>query len=141
VEVVRIVIADRNGLDTEQLDETVTVGRDANGKLAIERVSDSPVRPYGKAPEVIAVQANGNVIKIEFDSDLDRGTLAVGLAVRDSSGRAVAMQTAGSGREVDLTLPSSAAGKYTLSVLPALKDRDGRSPAAEWDLPLEVQPS
>ncbi|HEX6548713.1 MAG TPA: Ig-like domain-containing protein [Candidatus Dormibacteraeota bacterium] len=138
VELVRIVVADKSGLDTAQADETVTVGRDANGKIAIEQVTDSATRPYGKAPEVISVQVSAGEIKVGFDSDLSRDSVAPGVVLRDAAGKVLPTQLSGTGREVDLALPIGAAtsGTDRLAVLPALKDRDGRSPGAEWDLDL-----
>lgn len=137
---VRLVFADHAGRDVAQLDEMLTVARDAAaGKLVVASAAVGPQRPYGKGPEVINVQvAPGGVMHVQFDSDLLAPTIAA-VTLVDATGKPISATTSLNGtREVVLTpTPALAPGTAPkLVILTTLRDKDLRALGAEFDLAL-----
>jgi hypothetical protein len=131
---VRLVLADASGKDISQLDESLTLVADPSGKPAVDHAVDGPAFAYGAGPTVLSVSVDGGTYKVSFDSDLTPSTAAAGIQLLDAAGKPVAVTPTVLGR--DVLLATRATGPLKLAVLPALKDKDGHSAAAEYDLDL-----
>jgi len=132
--VVRLVLK-QDGAETALVDETLALVTDqATGRVLVHGVTETAPRPVGKGPEVLTVSAQGNQVKVSFDSDLDPASTAAGVTLKgvpttssyDSSSRTVVL-TAGSGLSSGTT--------YHLSVGAALKDLNQR-PAAPFQVDI-----
>lgn len=138
-ETVRVVLADKTGRDTSQLDETLVVTAGPNGKPVISSAVDSVARPYGKGPEVLSVSQTGGKLAIEFDSNLAAVSAPAAIKLLDPTGKPVAATTTTNGRTVTVTLGATLqAGTYKLAVGTALLDADTRPAVAEFDLDVPI---
>ncbi|MDQ6744087.1 MAG: Ig-like domain-containing protein [Candidatus Dormibacteraeota bacterium] len=132
--VVRLVLK-QDGVETALVDETLALVTDqATGRVLVHGVTETAPRPVGKGPEVLTVSAQGNQVKVSFDSDLDPASSAAGVTLKgvsttstyDSSSRTVVL-TVGSGLSSGTT--------YHLLVGAALKDLNQR-PAAPFQVDM-----
>ncbi len=138
-ETVRVVLADKTGRDTTQLEETLLVTAGPNGRPLISSAVDSATRPYGKGPEVLSVSQTGSKLAIEFDSNLAAVSVPAAIKLLDPSGKPVAVTVATNGRTVTLTPATNLqAGTYKLAVGTTLLDADTRPAVAEFDLDVPV---
>ncbi len=138
-ETVRVVLADKSGKDTSQLDETLLVVSGPNGKAVVASASDSAPRPYGQGPEVLGVSLTGGKVVVEMDSYLAPAAPAGTVRLTDAAGKPVPATVVASGRIVTLTPAAPlASGNYRLSVGTALLDTNGRPAATEFDLDVPV---
>ncbi len=76
LEVVRLVLADSQDIEVQQLDETLTLRADAGGAFSIVDASQTPDRAVDAGPEVVGIQASGDQVTVTFDSDLKPATAA-----------------------------------------------------------------
>jgi hypothetical protein len=139
-ETVRVVLADKTGRDTTQLDEVLLVTAGPNGKPVISSAVDSATRPYGKGPEVLSVSQTGSKFAIEFDSDLAGVSVPAAIKLLDSSGKPVAAAVTTKGRTVMVApaTPLQSATTYRLAVSTTLLDADTRPAVAEFDVDIPL---
>ncbi len=136
---VRLVFAAKDGRDVSQLDEVLTVVRDAGSKaVVIGSAQAGASRPYGQGPEVINVITDSDgKVRVQFDSDLQAAGATAAVIRVDAAGKPLATAAMNGTREVVLTPnPGTAPGTGTLKVLTSLKNKDGRAASAEFDLAL-----
>jgi hypothetical protein len=140
--VVRLVLSHGN-LDVSVYEETLTVVRDTTShQFLIDQASAGPTRELGKGAQVVSVDVDSETVKVTFDSDLDPGTVTDGVTIVDSKGKQVDATASYANRVVTLTgLNLKEGDHYRLVVLTSLRDVQGQSVAAEYDLDLVGPPA
>ena len=109
---VRLVLSDASGKDVSQLDESLTVVADANGKFLVDHAVDGAAFAYGPGPAVLMVTHEGGAYKVAFDSDLTPATAGAGIQLVDAAGKPVLVSPTAQGRNV--LLPVTATGALKL---------------------------
>lgn len=135
--VVRLVLT-KGKLDVSDLEETLTVVRDATSKqFLIDQATASSRRDLGKGAEVVSVDVSPDTVKITFDSDLDPGTIGDGVLILDAKGKPIEAVPTYASRVVTFSgLDLKAGDQYKLVVLPSVRDVAGHNIANEYDLAL-----
>jgi hypothetical protein len=130
-------------LDVSVYEETLTVVRDTTShQFLIDQASAGPTRELGKGAQVVSVDVDSETVKVTFDSDLDPGTVTDGVTIVDSKGKQVDATASYANRVVTLTgLNLKEGDHYRLVVLTSLRDVQGQSVAAEYDLDLVGPPA
>jgi hypothetical protein len=133
--VVRLVLS-HGKLDVSDYEETLTLVRDPGTKqFLVENAAASSQRGLGKGPEVVSVDVQPTTIQVTFDSDLDPGTVNGGVVVFDSKGNQLQLTVGYAGRVATLSgLELKEGASYKLVVLSTVRDVQGHSVAAEYDL-------
>jgi len=133
--VVRIVLA-HDKLDVSTYEETLTLVRTQGSNVfLIDRASAGPLLKLGKGPQVVSVEVSTGAVKVTFDSDLMRATVASGLIILDSKGNQVGDAPAYANRTVTFRgLDLKPGATYKLVVLPTVQDVGDVNMAAEYDL-------
>lgn len=140
-ETIRVVLADKTGRDTSQLDESLLVAAGPGGKPVIASVTDSAPRPYSAGPEVLGVTVTASAISVEFDSDLTAASVPGAIKLIDASGKTITATTTLNGRTATLApTPALAPGVYRVSVTRELFDANHRPAVAEFDLDIPAAP-
>ena len=134
--VVRLVF-DKNKVDVSQLDETLTVTRrESTDPFLVHAVEVGNVRPLGQGPEVVSVDITSSSLVVTFDSDLNPATVPLSVTVRDSHGKPLTgvVTTYANHKATISGLQLIPGDKYTLTVLPTLRDVSDRAVVSEYDL-------
>jgi hypothetical protein len=128
-------------LEVSQSDETLTLVKDAGGRLVVHQVVATQRRPVGKGPEVVSVKVSPTGVTVLLDSDLDAKTVPGNVVITDTSGQPVSLKYAvGYGnRTVTVTLAAglTPGQSYRLSVLTGLKDVGGRAITGQYDFEFD----
>jgi hypothetical protein len=142
--VVRLVFA-KDKVDVSQLDETLTLTRrEATDPFLVHGVEVGKQRQLGQGPEVVSVDITQDSIVVTFDSDLNPTTVPLSVTIRDARGKPLTGGiTSYSNHKATISgLQLIPGTKYTLAVLPSLRDVGARTLASEYDLViLGPQPS
>ena len=135
--VVRIVLS-QGKLDVADLEETLTIVRDATTKqFLVDQATVSARGDLGKGAKVVGVVVAAGGIQVTFDSDLDPGTVTDSVLLFDARGKQVDATHSYANRTVTLGgLELKPGAQYKLVVLPSLRDVLGHNVAAEYDLQL-----
>ena len=139
--VVRLVLT-HGKLDVSTYEETLTLVRDATShQFLIDQATAGATHDLGKGAQVVNVDVESDTVKVTFDSDLDPATVTDGVTIVDSKGKQLDATASYANRVVTLTGLNLKPGEhYRLVVLTSLRDVQGQSVAAEYDLEL-VGPS
>jgi hypothetical protein len=139
--VVRLVLS-HGKLDVSDYEETLTLVRDATThQFLIDQATAAGTHDLGKGAQVVSVEVASDTVKVTFDSDLDPATVTDGVKIVDSKGKQLDATASYANRVVTLTgLNLKAGDHYRLVVLTSLRDVQGQSVTAEYDLDL-VGPS
>ncbi|HKC20720.1 MAG TPA: Ig-like domain-containing protein, partial [Candidatus Dormibacteraeota bacterium] len=135
--VVRLVMT-HGKKDVSDFEETLTLVRDASTKqFLIDQASAGTQRELGKGPEVVSVDVTASALAVTFDSDLDPATVNGGVLVVDAKGNPVDATVAYANKIVTISGLSLTEGSaYRLVVMTTVRDVQGQSVAAEYDLDL-----
>jgi hypothetical protein len=135
--VVRIVLS-HNKIDKSEMEETLTLVRDpATKTFLIDQAAAGARRDLGTGAQVVSVDVTTTVIKVTFDSDLVRDSVAGGVILLDAKGKQVDATTTYAKKVVTLSgLTLTPGGEYRLVVLSSVKDVGGHNVSSEYDLGL-----
>ena len=133
--VVRLVLS-HGKKDVSDYEETLVLVRDTTSRqFLIDQASARPQRELGKGPEVVSVDVEATTIAVTFDSDLDPGTVNGGVVVLDAKGNQLQATVAYANRVATISgLNLQEGTQYKLVVLGTVRDVQGHSVAAEYDL-------
>jgi hypothetical protein len=128
-------------LEVSQSDETLTLVKDAGGRLVVHQAVATQRRPVGKGPEVLSVKVSPTGVTVLLDSDLDAKTVPDNVVITDTAGEAVSLKySVGYGnRTVIVSFPAGLkpGQTYRLSLLTGLKDVSGRAMVSQYDFDFD----
>ncbi|HEX7262730.1 MAG TPA: Ig-like domain-containing protein, partial [Candidatus Dormibacteraeota bacterium] len=136
--VVRIVLSHEK-LDVSAYEETLTLVRtQGTQQFLIDDASAGPILTLGKGAAVVSVEVATATVKVTFDSDLKRETVAAGVIILDSKGKQVGSTPVYADRTVTFSgLDLKPGATYKLVVLSTVQDVSGNNIAAEYNLAFE----
>ena len=136
--VVRLVLADDKEVEVSQLDESITLVSAADGTVAVDGVTATPLRKVDSGPEVLGVQIAGGKLQVQFDSDLDPSTVS-SAAVTAPDGTATGISPVYANRTITFDLSAEPADMQLELVIPdGLKDVGGHPAAQPISISLVV---
>jgi hypothetical protein len=136
--VVRIVLSHEK-LEVSAYEETLTLVRSqGTQQFLVDDATAGPLLTLGKGAEVVSVAIATATVKVTFDSDLKRDTVAAGVIILDSKGKQVGGTPVYGDRTVTFSgLNLKPGATYKLVVLSTVQDVSGNNIAAEYDLTFE----
>ncbi|MDQ6691237.1 MAG: Ig-like domain-containing protein, partial [Candidatus Dormibacteraeota bacterium] len=138
---VRLIRSGEQGAEVRYFDEQlVVIAAGQSTELKIDALSDGPVRPLGKGPNVNAVQVKPSGLVLVFDSDLNPATVAANVRISALGGDPLTAVTSYSQRQVTIVATLVPGRRYKLVVGADLKDIQGQ-PLAGGSYEYEFQAS
>ena len=135
--VVRLVLT-HGKKDVSDFEETLTLVRDATTKqFLIDQATASAQRDLGRGAEVVSVEITATTMQLTFDSDLDPATVNGGVIVVDAKGNPIDATVTYANKMVTISgLDLKEGTQYRLVVMTSVRDVQGKTVAAEYDLDL-----